>query len=72
MCSGYTVEDIVRVNYWALKMVVHQMQETRWRRESARSKTEHKRGAGHWGMERLLAQCPAEMARRFVNVRMGA
>ncbi len=57
--SGYTVEEIVRINYWALKheikMVVHQKQETRWRSESARIKTEHKKGAerkGHWGMER--------------------
>ena len=77
--SGYTVEGIVRLNYWALKhdikRVVQQEQEKRWKRESARSKAEHKRGAerkGHWGMERFLAKCPAEMARRFVNVRMGA
>jgi hypothetical protein len=77
--SGYAVEEIVRLNYRALKhdinMVVRQEQEKRWKRQSARSKTEHKRGAerkGHWGMERFLAQCPAEMARRFVNVRMGA
>ena len=77
--SGYTVEQIVCINYRALKheinMVVQQEQEKRWKRESSRSKTEFKRGAerkGQWGMERLLAQCPAEMARRFVDVRMGA
>ena len=64
--SGYTVEGIVRLNYGALKheikRVVQQEQEKRWKRESARSKTEHKRGAerkGLWGMERFLAQCPA-------------
>ena len=53
-------------------MVVQQEQEKRWKRESARSKTDHKRRAERkwsWGMERHR---PAEMARRFVNVTMGA